>query len=429
MTPFGLLAAVAAVVAFGASVILILPTVRRTGLGIVHPLIAWLALQAVFFTVGVALLSATGAIAPGPGWYVAGATLATALGVAASDRLADRRERPASQPSGPVRAGTADPAPVRPAVVVILLAVALALVAPGLLGTGLPLLADDPTGARTELAGLVVQPLRIFLPAVVIVALIATLRRPTRPRIVALGAVLTLALSFTLLLASRYLAAELAAAVVVAWILAGRRIDRRAVVGLGLAGLLVFGGVQVVRAPGQASGRELAFAMERTISRVVLIQPRTLDALMDAVPADTPWFMGLTWLRRVAPLVGRDDVPNLGYWIYPRIFPDQAPGIVGYAAPGLIGEAWVNLGIVGLGLFALLGVVLERLGDWLMRHRTGTADIAAGALAVVVLARTHALGVNGTAVLLVLLVAWRLVASGDARSLLRGVADAVASRR
>ena len=151
--------------------------------------------------------------------------------------------------------------------------------------------------------------------------------------------------------------------------------------------------------------------MERTVSRVLLVQPRTLDALMDAIPAETPFFAGLTWLRRLGPLVGRDDVPNLGYWIYPRIFPDQDPTIRGYAAPGLIGEAWANLGLAGLVLFALLGLVLERLGTLIARRRSGEADLAAGALLVVILARTHALGIDGAAVLLALVVAWRLLAA------------------
>ena len=140
---------------------------------------------------------------------------------------------------------------------------------------------------------------------------------------------------------------------------------------------------------------------------------------MDVVPAETPFFGGLTWLRRAAPVVGRDDVPNLGYWIYPRIFPDQDPGIRGYAAPGLIGEAWANLGLAGLVLFAGLGVVLERLGALVALRRHGTGDLAAAAVLVVMLARTHALGLNGALVLVVLVLGWRVVAAGGIGSLTR----------
>lgn len=421
MNPLGLVAAAATLLALVSSAWLVLPAARRTRLGLVHPAVAWLALHAVFFGLGGAVLAATGTIDPEPAWFIAGAALATGLGVRVGDAIARRRGAEHAGATAPIGAGTPDPAPVRTAAVVALVGLALAAVTPGLLATGLPLLADDPTGARTELAGLVVQPMRIALPAAVVVALVAALRRPTRARRLAAVAGIGVAIGFTLLLASRYLAAELAAALVVGWLLAGRRIDVRAVAGLGLAGALVFGAVQVARAPDRSSGRELAFAFERTVSRVVLVQPRTLDALMDAIPDETPFFGGLTWARRVAPLAGRDDVPNLGYWIYPRIFPDQDPGVRGYAAPGLIGEAWANLGIAGLGLFVALGVVLERLGAVLAGRRLGTADLAVGAVLVVVLARTHALGLNGAAVLIALAIAWRIIAGGGLRSLGRDV--------
>ena len=421
VTAAGLVAATAVLLAVGGAVALVLPAVRRTGLGIVHPAIAWLALHAVFFAAGAAILAATGAIEAGPAWYVAGAALATAIGVLVSDRLAQRRGAGPTPPVTAVGAGVPDTAPVRPIVVAALLGVALAAVAPGLVTTGLPLLASDPTGARSELAGLVVQPLRIALPAAAVVAMLAVLRRPSRGRVVVAVLGIGLAVGFTVLLASRYLAAELVAALVVAWLLAGRWVDVRVVAVLALAGAFMFGAVQVVRAPERSSGRELAFAMERTVSRVVLVQPRTLDALMGAVPDETPFFGGLTWLRRAAPIVGRDDVPNLGYWIYPRLFPDQDPGIRGYAAPGLIGEAWANFGLAGLALFAGLGVVLERLGALVAQRRHGTGDVAAGAVLIVMLARTHALGLNGALVLVVLLAGWRVLAAADLRSLARDV--------
>ncbi|MFH1475332.1 MAG: hypothetical protein ABIG85_05675 [Chloroflexota bacterium] len=415
MNPAALLAIAALPIAFAAAGLLVLPAVRRTGLGVVHPAVAWISLHGVFFGIGSMILVATGEIDGASAWYVAGAALATALAVAVSDRLARRRR--AATP------GPADlPAPIRPRVVAILLVAAGAALAPGLLATGLPLLSGDPTGARSELAGLLVQPLRIALPAAAIVALLAAARRPTRRRVAIATAGIGLAVVFTLLLASRYLAAELAAALAVAWLLAGHRLPVRVLAALGLGALLLFGAVQVVRAPALAAGRELAFAVERTISRVLFIQPRTLDALVEVIPAETPYFGGLTWFRRLGPLVGRDDVPNLGYWIYPRIFPDQDPAIRGYAATGLIGEAWANFGAAGLALFALLGVTLERLGALLCRRRGGAADLAAGALAVVVLARTHALGLNGAAVLLALVLAWRLLAAGGLASLRDDVA-------
>jgi hypothetical protein len=413
----GMLAAVMAVASLVVGALVVLPAARRTRLGIVHPAIAWLALHAVFFGVGSAILAATGTIGPGAAWYAAGAVLAVTAGTGLSDRLARRRGAGAAAPWHGIRSGSVDAAPVRTAVVVALVAIAVLLVAPGLLATGLPLLADDPTGARSELAGLVVQPMRIALPAAAVAAMIAAIRRPARLRILAALAGIGAALLFTVLLASRYLAAEIAASLLVGWLLAGRALDRRVVAGAALAALVVFAGVQVVRAPDKSSGRELAFAAERTVSRVLLVQPRTLDALMTAIPSETPYFGGLTWLRRAAPVVGRDDVPNLGYWIYPRLFPDQDPGIRGYAAPGLIGEAWANFGPAGLALFAAFGVLLERLGALAARRREGTADLAAAGVLIVVLARTHALGLNGALVLVALVLAWRLVAGGGVRAL------------
>ncbi len=422
MTPAGLVAGAAVAVALAAGALLTLPAVRRTGLGIVHPAPAWLALHAVFFGVGAAILAADGAIAPGTAWYTAGAAVATALGVAASNLLARRRGAGPIPRDPGVTVGAPDPAPARPVVVVVLVGIALALIAPGILATGLPLLADDPTGARLELAGFVVQPLRVALPAAAVVAVLGAARRPTRRRVAGAGIGVGLAIAFTLLLASRYLAAELAAALVVGWLLAGRRIPARIVALVGIAVVLAFGAVQVVRAPELSTGRELVFAIERTISRVLFVQPRTLDALMEEIPAETPFFGGLTWARRLGPALGRDEIPNLGYWIYPEVFPDQDPAIPGYAAPGLIGEAWANFGVAGLGIFFALGVALERLGALLARRRAGTGDVAAGALAIVVLARTHALGLNGALLLVGLVVGWRLLAASGTRDLAADVA-------
>jgi hypothetical protein len=410
------------------------PAIRRTGLGVIHPAVAWLALHLVFFGVGAVTLELSGDIGTGTAWYVAGAALAVGLGVAVSDRVALRRGGRGVAVSDRVAlrrtdaggaAGGAVDAPatagnVRPLVALLLVGAGLLAIAPSLLANGLPLLSDDPTAARSEIAGLSVQLIRVFLPAAAAAALVAGLRRPAhRERLLLIGT-LGVAFAFTLLLASRYLAAELAAVLLVAWLLAGRRLPLRALVSVAVAGVLAFGAIQVVRAPALSQGREVAFAFERTISRVLLVQPRTVAALQAAIPAEEPYFLGLTWLRRLGPVVGRDDIPNLGYWIYPRIFPGQDPSIAGYAAPGLIGEAWANFGPLGLALFGGLGVLLERLGTLLRRRRrAGDADLAAGAVTVVILARTHALGLNGTLVLLVVLAAWRLLAGRGIRDLVR----------
>jgi hypothetical protein len=53
---------------------------------------------------------------------------------------------------------------------------------------------------------------------------------------------------------------------------------------------------------------------------------------------------------------------------------------------------------------------LEALAAWVATHRARVADLTAAALAILFVARTHALGLLGLAVLLVLLLGWRLLA-------------------
>jgi hypothetical protein len=294
---------------------------------------------------------------------------------------------------------------------------ALAIVAllPTLLRTGLPFLVTDITGARAELTGLPVQLIRIALPGAAAVAFVGGFRA-TDPGTRRLAAVAVVAVAtFELLLASRYLLAELAATLALVVLLAGFRVPTRVVLAAGVVAVVVFASIQVLRAAEQAQGREGEFAVERTINRIVLIQPRTLDALMTVIPAEQPYFLGLTWLRRAAPLVGRDDVPNLGYWIYPRVI-GEPQATAGYAAPGWLGEAWANFGWAGAALFALLGIGVERLAALIATRRAQfgslvTADVVASALAVLFVARTHALGVLGLGVCLALVVVWRLFAA------------------
>jgi hypothetical protein len=415
-------AAVFLLAAIAGTGLLIRPAMRRTGLGFWHPAVAWLALTVVFFGIGSAVLAVDGR--PGPALYVAGAVLAFGVAVAGSDRLARRRTGAAADAvlagggslaaDGSPPADAADPAPLRPVVVAALAAVGVALIAPTLIRVGLPFLAGDITGARAELAGLTVQVLRVTVPALALAMILgqrgpATSRSAKRRRALAWLAFGFL-IALEVVLASRYLAAELLAVVLVGIGLAGWHVQPRRLAVLALVAVLAFGGIQILRAYDQAAGRELAFALERTVNRVALIQPRTLEALQAAIPAEQPYFVGLTWLRRLGPVLDRPDIPNLGYWIYPRLFPGQEPP--GYAAPGLIGEAWANFGPAGILLFALLGLVAERLGAFLARRRQAEGDLIAGALLLVFLARTHAVGVNGLAVLVALVIAWRVLAAG-----------------
>ena len=395
---------------------------RRTGLGLAHPGVPWLALHGLFFGIGGLVLAVTEGAA-GPAAYIGGAAAAFAGGlwvsaaVARARRPADDR-RPADTGARTAASGRA--ADVRTGIAELMAIASIALIVPVLLRTGIPFLTQDVTGSRAELVGLVIQPMRVALPALAVAWLLRARlasaaeraggdRAATRRAVAITTAVVASIAVFELLLASRYFVAELAGAMVIGWLLGGGRLSWR-VAGAGVAiGAVVFGGVQVLRAWDEAQGRELAFLIERTISRVLLVQTRTLDAIMTAIPADEPFFAGLGWLRRLGPLLGR-EVPNLGYWIYPRVVAD-AQVVAGYAAPGLIGEAWANFGWAGLGLFAALGAFAERLAALIQRRR-GQADLVAAALLVLFLARTHALGLGGLGVLVVLVAAWRLIVAG-----------------
>ena len=401
-------AAVAVVAGFAAAVALAWPAARRTGLAIWHPALAWLALEATFFGLGSIVLAVAEGRA-GPAWDVAASVVAFGLAVALSGALA--RRRTSGPPQGPDSTPESDDAPdeVRWVAVLGMIAIGIAALVPTLLAVGLPALASDITGARVAVGGIELQPLRVAIPAGLATAAVVAVRTPSRDVRIATLVWLAVAIAAELALASRYLAAELAAAIVVALALAGRRLAYRSLVAVGAAALALFVVVGVLRAYGETNGRPLEFALERSINRVVLIQPRTLDALQEVIPADVPYFGGLTWVRRLAPLVGRDDVPNLGYWIYPRMFPDQVTP--GYAAPGVLGEAWANLGPFGVVVPAALGILAERLGAWIALRRRSAADIATGALAILFLARTHAVGLTGLAVLAALVIVWRLLAA------------------
>jgi hypothetical protein len=405
-----LLAAAVDIGAMIAALWLVRPATNRSGLGIWHPAVAWIALEIVFFGTGAAILSVA-ENRTDPALYVGAAILLFGLAVAGSARMARARSAqftPEPTPRPEPGRDRVDADPWRSAAVVGLVVIGLAALAPTLLSVGIPFLAGDITGARTEVGGLDLQLLRVAVPAAVVVAVVRA-ARSADPRTWTIASVaIVLAVVGELALASRYLAAELAAAIVLGLGLARHPVPGRILALVGIVAAVLFVGVGILRAYDQAAGREGAFAIERTVNRILLIEPRTLDALQQAIPADQPFFGGLTWIRRIAPWLGRDDVPNLGYWIYPRLFPDQATP--GYAAPGLLGEAWANLGWFGLAIFAGLGVLVERLGALVAMRRRTTIDVAAAAVLTMFVARTHAVGLDGLAVLVTLLIVWRIAA-------------------
>jgi hypothetical protein len=388
---------------------LVLPAARRD-LRVLHPAVIWLAVEAVFFGVGSAAMAVIDGI-PGPALYVGGAAAATGAGVWLANRLSIRREPPTALP--PRQAPLVVERGVRRLGPPGLALVSLVATLPTLVATGLPLLAGDMTAARLELTGLPVQLIRVALPGLAATWLLdsAAGSPPAGTRVVAWLA-LALTVGFGLLLASRYLPLELIAIVLVAWLLAGRRVALRPALLVAVGAAVLFVAILLVRNVERTDMRPLEFAAERTVSRVFLVQPRTLAALQHRIPAEQPYFLGLTWLRRVGPLIGRPDIPNLGYWIFPDVVAGSTDQ--GYAAPGLLGEAWANFGVGGLLLFVLLGIACERLGAVVAARRQRVVDVVAGAMAIVFVARTHAVGVLGLAVLLGLVLLWRWVAGQDA---------------
>jgi hypothetical protein len=403
------LSLVALVVGFVAATLAVQRTDARHRLGFANPGVAWLLLMGVFFGLGSVVLAIDGR--PGPAAYTSAAAAAFGGGLLASDAIA--RRRASAREVSPEEGGS-----TRLAVVALLAVLGVLAVVPTLLQTGLPFLVNDITAARGELAGLSVQVLRVALPGAAAVAVLVAMRgRSPRDRWLATAVVLGIA-GFEVLLASRYLLAELGATIALTWLLAGRRIPLRLAGAVVALGLIAFAGIQLVRAYDQAKGHELEFVVDRSVNRVVLIQPRTLDALMTVIPAEHDYFLGLTWVRRLAVLFGRDDIPNLGYWIYPRVVAgDQAT--VGYAATGWPGEAWANFGWAGIVLFAALGAAVERSAALIAARIRGAAapnaaDLVAAALLVLFVARTHALGVAGLAVLVVLVAAWRVLVAPSA---------------
>jgi hypothetical protein len=408
-SPIALLSIAVVLGGFGAAAWVAVRLARATRLGLAHPAIVWVAVHGLLFGIGALVLAVVDG-RPIAGLYIGAGAAAFAAGAAVSAAVATRRGA-----GGPAWIGADDTAPVRITVAVILALLSVALLVPTFLESGIPFLTTDITGARSEIAGLVVQPLRVALPALAVAFVLRARRAPVedRRRSWALAAgVLAAVGGFELLLASRYLLAELAVAVALGWLLAGGRIRwPLAIAGVVVAAAL-FGGIQLARAWDLAADRPLAFLAERTVGRVVLVQPRTMDALMEAIPAEEPFFMGLTWVRRLGPLLGRDDIPNIGYWIYPEVV-DDPTAIGGYAAPGLIGEAWANFGWTGLLLLAAVGVTAERLGSLAASRRGGSADVVAASLAILFLARTHALGLLGLLVVLALVALWRVLAAPD----------------
>lgn len=334
----------------------------------------------------------------------AGSLAAFGVGAAAARRIA-RRTQAMRRPRVPgVSAAGA-----------VLLAVAgLVAVAVLIAQHGVPLISAAPLASREGFAGPLFDLFRWLVPPVALLALALALSTGrSRDRWLAVVSLAGVG-GLEVLLASRALPFELAIGALLVAFWAGRRPSWRVWSGLAAAGLLVFVGVQLLRGSPEGGftgpADAVGFAARRTIDRVVMIHPRTLEVVATAIPAEEPYFGGSTYFRRIAALLGQEDRPSLGFWLYQRIFPGETGG---FAAPGVAGEAWANGGpILAAAIMAAIGALAVWLGQAIGRLPGGPADRAYAALVAVAVARTYATSLNGFLLTLVVTTGWWFVASG-----------------
>ena len=186
---------------------------------------------------------------------------------------------------------------------------------------------------------------------------------------------------------------------------------------LGAGALVLFVGVQLLRVGpegGFSSAADVAeFAVRRTIDRVLLIHPKTLELVARDIPAREPYFGGATYVRRIAVLLGQEDRPALGYWIYERLFPGETGG---FAAPGVLGEAWANGGpVLSVVLMVALGVLAQVAGKKVALLPPGATNLAFAALVSVAIARSYATNLNGMLITLAVATAWWIATTPTGR--------------
>lgn len=280
---------------------------------------------------------------------------------------------------------------------------------------GIPLLSDDPLATRSSFGGIPFDLFRWFVPPAVLVAFgVAVVRRSGRAWAIA-AALMAVVIGLEIIAASRALPLELGLAAVLMILWAGLRIKLRVWTILGVATAVLFLAVLFARMGSGLSfadpGSAAAFAANRTVGRVVLIHPRTIDVVVRTFPAEQAFFGGGTYVRWLAPLSGGERQESLGSILFRKLFPNEPPG--GFAAPGILGEAWANAGPILAGLLVagigFAAAALSRLGALL---RPTVVDRTFLAVLSVALARSYASSLNGLILTAAVSTFWWLVCSG-----------------
>ena len=360
-----------------------------------------------FYGIGSLILLVSGE-SGGPGPLLVGAgMLAFGIGAWVAARLFGEPPPMAREAPTPDQTA-ANTAGYRWWAVVGLAVVGLAALAFLVVQNGIPLIARDPQGSRAGFAGPIFDLFRWLVPPAALVAFAVALRSgQPRNRWIAAAALIG-AGGLELALASRALPLELAIeALLVAW-WAGRRMSARVAATLAAVALVLFVGVQLVRVgpEGGFSGPAdvAGFVVKRTVDRVLIIHPRTLELVASEIPAHEPYFAGATYFRRIAVLLGQGERQALGYWIYERLFPGETGG---FAAPGVLGEAWANGGpFFAFAIMVALGILAGAASRWLATLPRGPTNVVFAALVAVAIARSYATSLNGLILTLAVTIAW-----------------------
>lgn len=360
----------------------------------------------ILLGIGAVALSITGEMVGGA-LLIGCAMLAIAIGTASTTLIRGGRPGP---PERTMRIG-----PWRRWVVIGAAAIGILAATSLALEHGMPLLSDDPQAARMGWTGPRLDAFRWLVPPAALLAFgIALVRRDRRSAAIA-GAALVGVAGIEVLAASRALPLELGLAAVLMAVWAGGRIGARRWALILLAGGVVFIGVLFARVGDDGAFASpvdaVRFAIERTVGRVVLIGPRTIEVIVEVFPDEQPYLGGSTYTRWLDRLTGTPPAPSLGSFLFERLFPGEPPG--GFASPGVLGEGYANFGPVGaLLLMVGLGAVSVGVGEALRRTPAEVVVRVMFALLAVVLVRTYAASLLGSLLAAGAAVAWWLAIAG-----------------